>query len=208
MDIAVLEEISAILEGISEGASGIQMILSPLTSIGSLITYVLMGLAVMMLGQKLGVKNPWLSWIPYANVYAFGRLADHYLPEDPAKRDKPRRSAKLLLILNIVLTVFAFGLIIVAVAAMALVIAEVPEVWMIVAIIAMLLALLAMAAVSVVYSVFYYIAFYKITRLFLGEDYKLMFVLGLVLSLVGISVALPVIMFVIAYKAQNAPKAE
>ena len=57
MDIAVLEEISAILEGISEGASGIQMILSPLTSIGSLITYVLMGLAVMMLGQKLGVKK-------------------------------------------------------------------------------------------------------------------------------------------------------
>lgn len=202
-----MDAIMIMLEELSESISRLQMIITPLTSIGSLATYILLGLSVMMLSQSLGLKNPWLSWIPYANVFAFGRLADQYIPEDPAKRDKPRRSAKLLLILSIALVVVAFIMAIFAVVVIVLAIAEVPTVWILFATIAMLIAVLALLALSVVYSVFYYIAFYKITKLFMGKQYQLYFVLGLVLSLVGVSIALPVVMTVIAVKNQNSAKA-
>ncbi|MBE6884333.1 MAG: hypothetical protein E7487_06975 [Ruminococcaceae bacterium] len=195
------EEIIGVLESAAESFSGIQGIISPLTSLGGIASYILLGIAVMMMGQKLGLKNPWLSWIPYANSYAFGRIADQYRSADPAQAGKTGKNAKLLLILSIVQSVLVVPLLILAVLVIVLGVSEVAPVRMIVALtFIMLLVLVGVVAVAVTYSVFYYIAFYRITKLYMGRQYQLWFVIGLVLSLVGISIAIPVIMLILSGK--------
>lgn len=45
-------------------------------------TYLLEAFAIYRMGGKLGFKNPWLSFIPFANSYAFGRIAEKYQTAD------------------------------------------------------------------------------------------------------------------------------
>lgn len=37
--------------------------------------YVIMALALMKMANKLGIANPWLAWIPVANIYLMAKLA-------------------------------------------------------------------------------------------------------------------------------------
>ena len=39
--------------------------------------YIMNGISLMRMGKKCGVAHPWLSWIPYANSYAFGKKPTH-----------------------------------------------------------------------------------------------------------------------------------
>ena len=84
----------------------VTLLISLVISIGS---YLLTAFGIFNMGKSLGVKNPWLSFIPYANIYAFGRIAEHYNKKDGRPSAK---FSKILLILNIVTVVVALGLII------------------------------------------------------------------------------------------------
>lgn len=72
--------------------------------LASLARYVLYSLGLMGLGNRLGVKNAWLAWIPVANTYVLGSSADK-LEE---KRGLSHKWGKLLLILNIVIVALVF----------------------------------------------------------------------------------------------------
>ncbi len=63
-----------------------------------LVTYVLQALAIMRMSQKLYVERPWLAWIPIAQSYALGRVAER-CDERQGKEVKPW--AKILLFAHI-----------------------------------------------------------------------------------------------------------
>ncbi len=64
----------------------------------ALVTYVLQALAVMRMSQKLYIERPWLAWIPIAQSYALGRVAER-CDERQGKDVKPW--AKILLFAHI-----------------------------------------------------------------------------------------------------------
>lgn len=63
-----------------------------------IVTYVLQALAIMRMSNKLYIERPWLAWIPIAQSYALGRVAER-CDERQGKDVKPW--AKILLFAHI-----------------------------------------------------------------------------------------------------------
>ena len=169
---------------------------SVLGSLAGLAAYVLFGLAVMTMGQKLGVKYPWLSWIPFAKSYAFGKIA-----ETP---DKPRKTGSTLLTLRILICAFGLLSILSAIVFAVFLVAYADSygspVSLIISAIFLVLFLLGMAGVSIAYTVVYYMAFYRITKLFAKDKYLTYFLLGFLPIFVGLSIATPIVLMVLSAK--------
>ena len=182
------------------------VVMLAIMAVGMLVTlavYIMNAIAVKRMSQKLGFEKPWLAWIPYANTYMFGKVS-----ETP---DKPRKTAKLLLLLHIVYTVltfvYFFGIGFIATASAQLENGynyEVAEVTMIVAACFMLVAFIAFLAAAIAFSVIYYIAFYRIAKLFGGSQYMVYFLLGLIPLFFGISISFPIAMLVLSGREPDA----
>lgn len=50
-------------------------IIAVIASIISVMNYIFTGFGLMKMGETMGEKAPWLSWIPYANQFLIGKLA-------------------------------------------------------------------------------------------------------------------------------------
>ncbi|MGN5651039.1 hypothetical protein [Bacillus sp. Brlt_9] len=61
-----------ITSGISSGIITLILILSSLA-------YILTSLGLMTLAKNAGIKNPWLAWIPIANLWIWGELISEKL---------------------------------------------------------------------------------------------------------------------------------
>ncbi len=89
----------------------IVLIISLITCGIGIVMYLLQALGLYNMGKTLQLSKPWLSFIPVANVYALGKIAENYIKADG------RKSAKfgtILLILYIALYVILFGFMIFA----------------------------------------------------------------------------------------------
>jgi hypothetical protein len=64
----------------------------------SVAKYVLHALGLYVVAKRRGIRNPWLSWIPIAEVWILGSLSDQY---QYVKKGKIRNRRKVLLGLNI-----------------------------------------------------------------------------------------------------------
>lgn len=77
----------------------IPAILSSVPSLAVTIgTYVLTALALYQVAERRGLKNPWLAWIPVANLWILGSISDQY--RYVTKREY-RSKRKILLVLSI-----------------------------------------------------------------------------------------------------------
>ena len=61
--------------------------------------YVFSALALYTIAKRRGLSNPWLSWIPVANVWILGSIADQYRY---VARGEIKSKRKVLLTLNII----------------------------------------------------------------------------------------------------------
>ncbi len=158
-----------------------------------LFAYIMEGLALHRMGKVCGAPYPWLAWIPYANLYALGYVAD----KDAEVSGRPATHYRHTLpILFVVLSVLSFGLMGVAVAASI----GSPDGEMTggVAMLIMLL-LLALMAVAMVQLVFEFIALWHIYRLF-SPDNAVAFILLSIL----VSASMPILLFVASRKTPAA----
>ena len=165
--------------------------------IGVLAIYIMNAIATMRMAKKIGFEKPWLAWIPFATTYLFGKIS-----ETP---DKPRKTAKLLLLLHIAFSVlagvYAFGVGFMSFAAAQLETSynyEAAEITMIVAMCVMLVTFVVYMASAIAFSVIYYMAFYRIAKLFGGAQYMVYFLLGLIPIFFGISISFPIAMLVLS----------
>ena len=70
--------------------------------------YVLTALAIYTVAQRRGLKNPWLAWIPVADIWLLGSISDQY--RYLVKREN-RSKRKILLVLRILSAVCSMVLV-------------------------------------------------------------------------------------------------
>ena len=87
---------------------------STLPTLISIAVYVFTALGLYTLAQRRGLRNPWLAWIPVANVWILGSLSDQYRY---VVRGQVRSKRKVLLTLNIISAVMGLVMTVVIVAA-------------------------------------------------------------------------------------------
>ena len=56
---------------------GVIMVVTLVFAIIGLAFYVILSLGLMTLARKKGIENPWLAWIPFANLYILGKIVDN-----------------------------------------------------------------------------------------------------------------------------------
>lgn len=87
---------------------GLPVLLSAIpSSLLSIAVYVLTSWALYTVAKRRGLKNPWLSWVPVANVWLLGSLSDQYRY---VVKGENRSKRKILLILRIISAICGFAL--------------------------------------------------------------------------------------------------
>lgn len=69
----------------------------------SIAMYIFTSLGLYTVAKRRGIHNPWLAWIPVANVWLIGSLSDQYRY---VVKGEEKNKRKTLLILNILIAVF------------------------------------------------------------------------------------------------------
>ena len=95
---AMEEGIMALLSGLLSGIPSFAV---------SILTYVFSALALYTIAKRRCIRNPWLSWVPVANIWILGSLSDQYRY---VVRGEYKAKRKVLLTLNIVTTALALAL--------------------------------------------------------------------------------------------------
>ena len=162
--------------------------------------YVFTAIALFKMAKACGLERPWLSFIPVANVFLMGQIADAYCRRNEGKKTAYRKTLLGLNIANLALSVIVC---IVAIVMVVMVILEVATAPMqdtaptpiIVTTLVMLALCFIMLAVLAVYMVFYYIALHKVFKLFDPANATLFLVLCIFFT-----VAQPIILMILRQK--------
>lgn len=165
----------------------------------SLATYLLQAFAIFKMAKNMGYNNPWLAFIPFANVYMFGKVAETYIKSDGRPSAK---FSKILLTLQIIL--MAILVLLVVLIVMILFIEATgtyflnPEIETLVAsamVLPVLLAIFAMLGVAIAYAIINYVALWRIFALYNYKNATLFLVLTLF-----VGVLTPIFLFVLRNK--------
>ena len=174
----------------------------------SITMYVLHSLGMYTIAKRRGIANPFLAWIPVANVWILGSIADQY---DEAVKGVKKKSRILLLVLDITMYVSLALFFIIAVMFEVVAIVflaseanyEYDMTGGAVAIVVFLLFFIAVMILSVVLSVLTYIAYYKLFK----SCRPYLAVIFLVLS-IFVSFAAPICVFVCRKDDKGMPEKE
>jgi|GEM_PF-1243953 len=163
----------------------------------SAIPYVFSGLGIMGLMKRRGVDSLWMAWVPVAQQYALGKMADDILSKDAAYQ-KPRNNAKYIL-WGYIGMLGALVLYIVFMVAGAIAMDSLEGLGILLMIIAVLM-LIVMLLAAILACVYYYMSYYRVLNEYKPD-------LAMVITVIGIFVPmlLSIFLFVIRDK-DPAPK--
>ncbi len=105
-------DMSTGLEGLEEllGMGILEMLLSDLPSaLINLAVYIFTGLGLYTIAKRRGIHNPWLAWVPYANVWLLGCISDHYRH---VVRNEVKNRRKVLLGLEIAMSALSMVIVV------------------------------------------------------------------------------------------------
>ena len=163
----------------------------------SLVMYLLQAFGLYGMAKGSGISAPWRGFIPFANTFLFGKIAERYVKKDG------KRSAKLgglLLAFEILTLVFACAVVVFSIGMLAVVIgymnseAEM-ETAVISTLIPMFFSALVLMGVSIAYIVLYYVALWRIFTAYDYNNATVYFVLTIFFSFLG-----PIFLFVLRNK--------
>lgn len=154
--------------------------------------YVLHSLGMYTIAKRRGISNPFLAWIPVAQLWILGSIADQY---DEAEKGVKKKSRVLLLVLEIAMyACLAFFYVIAFIFMIIIIMAGVAEgtyeysygydniaVLMAVFGIAFVLFFGAIMVLAIVLSVFMYIAYYKLFKSCRPDSAVLFLVLSIII---------------------------
>lgn len=134
----------------------------------SVACYILSSLGVYTLAKRRGIHHPWLSWIPYGDMWILGSISDQY---QYVKKGKIKNRRKVLLALSIATTALLIPIVIFTVfAAMGYQLF----------VVLIVLAYLALMVFAIVGSVFQYVSYYDLFSSSKPENANLFLVLGII----------------------------
>lgn len=157
----------------------------------SLAIYVITGISLQRMGKTVGADKPWLAWIPIANAYALGLIADKCC-EKKGKNSK-YRFILLGMEIGIVVITIIFSIVLIAfVVSMSMDLIEdqlvSPSVNQIMEagggalLLLYLLFIFLLSVVSIAYSVFTYICLWHIFETFVPQSGVMFLVLSILFS--------------------------
>lgn len=159
--------------------------------------YILEAIGIYNMGKSFKFSNPWIAFIPVANIYAFGKVAEKYIKSDGTRSVK---FSKILLILLIVLIVVSIALIVLAVSAIVIA-ASISEYGYDVTqnvplpanlIIFLVFGMLLLIGVTVAYRIVRYVALWRLFSIFDCENATLYLILSIFFSFLA-----PIFIFVL-----------
>lgn len=155
----------------------------------AIAAYVLQAIGMYAIAKRRNISNPIFAWIPVANIWLLGAIADHY---DETVKGVKKKSRVILLCLEIATLIIAAIVSVISIIAIAMLVVENYSEAMLMGytIIAVVLCIVIIA-IAVVAVVFQYIAYYKLFKSCNPDNA----VVYLVLS-IFISYALPIIIFI------------
>lgn len=194
--------ISQIIEeaGLAEGDlmvfAGIMFVYFAFIGIIALAMYLLEAIGLYGMAKKAGFSSPWRSFIPFANTFLFGKIAEKY------KRRDGKPSAKfggLLLAFEILTLIFAVACLAFTVIMICGITASYGDIELSGSIVGTVIFMLVFAfvlmGVSIAYAVMYYIALWRIFAAFDYNNATVYLVLSIVFSFLG-----PIFLFVLRNK--------
>ena len=129
----------------------------------SVLSYVLQAVGMYTIAKRREIKNPWLAWIPYGNIWILGSISDQY-QFVAQNRVKNRRKT----LLGLFIAVIVLAMIVVGFAAYLVYLDAVggyyytPEETLIALAIVAGVAYLAMLVISIIYTVQAYVCLYNL----------------------------------------------
>ena len=171
------------------------------TFLVSIALYLLNAVSVYKMSQNMGLKNAWLSFIPVANSYALGRVAQSYVKNDGTPSAK---FGKILLTLEIITSVSAIAFIVGAIysflsvfgyADNALVGNEEMTTQMVSCLLVMVVLYLVVFGVAIADSIVHYVAIWRTFALYDYHNATLYLVLSIFFSFLC-----PIFLFVLRNK--------
>lgn len=157
------------------------------SSLVSIATYVLTAISLYTIAKRRGLHNPWLAWIPVANVWLIGSISDQYRY---VTRRQTKSKRKWLLALRIAAIVLAIVMLVMSVSVIFKAISSayyydeeeiLSEILRLA--ISMLALLVPLLAVSVAEKVLRYMAMYDIYKSLDPANCTLYLVLSIVFSI-------------------------
>lgn len=135
----------------------------------NLVTYIFVALGLYTIAQRRNIRNPWLAWIPVAQLWVLGSLSDQYQRQVNHRATRRRRLLVLLTVLLIAMVVIVIAMLLGAVfGAMSEGTANLGDMTFWLGVITNLggaaLALVAMFVVLIALTVLQYMALYDIYR--------------------------------------------
>ncbi len=176
--------------------AGLMVVYFAFFGIIALVMYLLEAFGLYGMAKKADIAMPWRGFIPFANTFLFGKIAERYVKKDG------KRSAKfggLLLAFEILTLVLAFLTMAFAIG-MLLVLATAENETeltnsIIVPMFAMLISCFVLMGVSIAYIVLYYVALWRIFTAYDYNNATVYFVLTILFSFLG-----PIFLFVLRNK--------
>lgn len=165
----------------------------------SIATYLLQAFGIYKMAKNMGFENPWLAFIPFANIYMFGKVAETYIKSDGRPSAK---FSKILLILQIILVVLLISLIVIMVALLLFdgigtyyISSDFQALTYSAMMIPLILGILAIFGVAITYNIVFYIALWRIFALYNYKNATLFLVLTLF-----VGVLTPIFLFILRNK--------
>lgn len=162
----------------------------------SLVMYLLQAFGLYGMAKGSGISAPWRGFIPFANTFLFGKIAERYVKKDGKKSAK---FGGLLLAFEILTLVLAFVTVAFAISMIFVLVAaenETDLAYSIVApMVAMFISCFVLMGVSIAYIVLYYVALWRIFTAFDYNNATVYFVLSILFSFLG-----PIFLFVLRNK--------
>lgn len=192
-NIGIISELTEVLGS----AIIVYGIIGSFSSFIGIALFVLNGIGLYDMAKKMNLSNPWISFIPFANVFALGRIAERYVKREGTKSAK--FSVILLgfyivqfisIIIFIAFTVFAL-ISLIAKAEMVINDDSSMALSMFNVVIPVIIFYFILLAVAVTYNVIYYVAYWRVMSIFCNENATLFTVLSVLFSFLA-----PIFIFV------------
>lgn len=188
-------------EGVIAGVISMVAIYTAIIAIICLSLYILRALGVYKMAKTAGISSPWVAFVPIANSYIFGRLAEKYRRKDGKKSEK---FSVLLLIFDILTLIACVCLIVFTVISLATILSNAKIAYdngtdMTLSQFSSLIPVIVFYVVTllsaVVYTVLHYVAFWRIVASFDNSNATLYTVLSVFFSFLD-----PIFLFILRNK--------
>lgn len=176
--------------------SGIMLVYFAFFGIIALVMYLLEAFGLYGMAKGSGIGRPWRGFVPFANIFLFGKIAERYVKKDGKKSAKFGGLLLAFEILTLVLAFVTMAFVISMIFVLATAENETELVnSIIVPMFAMLISCFVLIGVSIAYVVIYYVALWRIFTAFDYNNATVYFVLSILFSFLG-----PIFLFVLRNK--------